>query len=179
MAVTIKIRHTTQFPASWKSRAEVTADVDVVVQIPHCCLTRAGVKHPVRPAIAVKVGYYSPGSAAHQRMRVSIRRVARHGRVVEVIPACDDGRATVYRAEVYEIVVLISVVPRVTRLGCLLHPPRIIPVHRACLGAEARLVEDSDRLVNLVRVADRETLRMPLFNPKPVLRVCTDDRCCS
>ena len=61
--------------------------------------------------------------------------------------------------------------PRKFRPGCLLHPPRIIPVHRAYLGAEARLIEHLDHLANLVRVADCETLRLPLFNPERVVRV--------
>lgn len=104
-------------------------------------------------------------------MRINVRRVARHGRVVEVIPALDERRTTDGGDEVHEIVVLIFVVPRVTRLACLLHPPRIVPVHRSCLGAEARLVEDLDRLANLVRVADREALRLPLFDPECVSRI--------
>ena len=104
-------------------------------------------------------------------MWIGVRRVARHGRVVEVIPAFDDGRATTCRDEVHEIVVLISVVPRVTRLGCLLHPPRVIPVHRAYLRAEARLVEGLDHLVNLIGVTGSKMLRTPLENRERVVRV--------
>src|SRR4029077_4946733 len=45
------------------------------------------VKHKVRVAVAVKVGYDSPGHARYQRMRVSVRRVTWQRRVVKVIQA--------------------------------------------------------------------------------------------
>src|SRR4030095_3137505 len=112
-------------------------------------------------------------------MRINVRRVAWHRGIVEVVPANQDAFTTYPLHEVDRIIVWVGVIPRVTRLGCLLHPPRIIPVHRAYLRAEARLVEDLDHLANLVLVADRETLRTPLVNRERVVRVRSDDRCCS
>ena len=104
-------------------------------------------------------------------MWISIRRVARHWRVVEVVPANQDAFTTWRLLEVDRIIVLVGVIPRVTWLGCLLHPPRIVPVHRAYLRAEARLVEDLDHLANLVCVTDSKTLRTPLENRERVVRV--------
>ena len=101
-------------------------------------------------------------------MWIGIRRVARHWRIVEIIPASGIWRT---RHKVDRLIVLIGVIPRVTRLRCLLHPPRIVPAHRAYLRAEARLIERLNDLVNLVRIAGSKTLRMPLVNSERVAGV--------
>src|SRR5438477_13507 len=62
MAIAIKICYTHQAPARRKSWTVTTSHINVVVQIPDRGLTRAGITdHPIRMAIAIKVGYSSPG----------------------------------------------------------------------------------------------------------------------
>src|SRR5262245_26906663 len=100
-------------------------------------------------------------------MWIRVRRVTRHWRVVEVIPAFNDG-ATTCRDEVHEVVVLISVVPRVTRLGCLLHPSRLIPVHVAYLHAKSGLIKRSKQLANLIRLPRSPSLISPCSNRKRI-----------
>src|SRR5215475_11014649 len=97
-------------------------------------------------------------------MRISIRRVTRHRSAIEIVSALCNGGTARSLLEVNLVIVSVHVVPRVTRLGCLLHPPRLVPVHRACLRAEARLVEDLDHLANLVCITSGKPLRPPLEN---------------
>src|SRR4029077_19370849 len=88
MAIAVKIRCPCQVPAVRKGWREVTPDQDLIVSIPYRCLMAVSVlKHKVRVAVAVKVGYDSPGHARYQRMRVSVRRVTWQRRVVKVIQA--------------------------------------------------------------------------------------------
>ena len=169
MVVVVKVRYTRHVPPAPQRGSGSVVNASVIVHVPHRCLTGARVlKHKIRAAVAVKVSY---ASASHQRVRINVRRVSRHRSAIEIVSALCNGSTARSLVEVNLVIVGVHVVPRVTRLGCLLHPPRLIPLHRAYLRAEARLVEDLDHLANLVCITSGKPLRTPLGNRERVVRI--------
>ncbi len=102
-------------------------------------------------------------------MRINVRRVSRHRRVVEVIAPRLNREPALCRCRVAELraVVHVRIVPRVHRLVDRVRPRRSVPVD-VVASAKSRLVQDAQRLVSLrvvqvpCVVAVSETERRPV-----------------
>ena len=162
MAIVIKICCRFHAPARGESWAEITTDQNVIVEIPDRCVTGGALKHKVWAPVAVKVSYYSPACTSYQRMRIGVRHVSRHRRVIKVVPPLNEKMIRPYTRDEIDMLAprKMDVIPRITWLQGLMRPC-LCSGHGVnwCIAANqiatapARLVQSHQQLVNLVLIA--------------------------